>query len=752
MKTKFLSLLILLALAAPSVFAQSVSFQKQITVTRGTTALNVLIGVNGDGAGPNPDNSVGLDTDGALGTYQEAPAPPAPPSIPIMDVTLVTLPGRVATIPTGLGSTGAYKDFRAYFGSSQVDSFMVRIKGDDFDVNGAVISWPAGLAANGTSWVIKPRSGSLFPTTDMIANTSVVVPAPNSGSQLDVIIIKTGAFVPAAVNFSASPNPLAFGSVNTGNTATQTLTITNTGSSSTLTISAIAETFAGTDFTYVTAPTLPINLAPSASTTIQVQFAPLASGAQSASLTFTHNAAGSPTTVNITGSGNAQGGTLCFRSAGQNVGDALTGLKDTVQLSDYAGKALRALQFRVVNGPVSRLVSVERGARIADPAKWIFQYEIGHGPVDPLTFASIDTIRLVILGVADSIDAFTGAADIAVFQYATTNTPLDAVTTMNLTEIIGSTTLGASAQVTGCTNLPQQIVITDLGVGQKGDANADGFIDILDLLQVIDHILDRITLQGSEFTRADVAPWPAGDGNLDATDVALLQSMILNGEFPDGTPLPFTGSRSSVSKSASRATLYLTVSGSQLDARIESATAVKGVQFDLQGAGIAGVASSNNGTVLTGRNDRVLYYNSNGVMDAQLFSIPVSSVNVAALNVANMTVADAQNNAMDVEVVLVKSGAAAPGAFALEQSYPNPFNPSTTISYTVPVSTQVRLSIFNSVGMEIRNLQSGTVEAGTHSITWDGTDANGAAVTSGVYFYRLSADGFSAVRSMMLTK
>ena len=753
MKTKFLSLLILLALAAPSVFAQGVSFQKQITVTRGTTALNVIIGVNGDGAGPNPDNSVGLDTDGALGIYQEAPAPPAPPSIPVMDVTLVTLPGRVATIPTGLGSTGAYKDFRAYFGSTQVDSFMVRIKGDDFDVNGATISWPADLASYGTTWTIKPRTGSLFPTTDMIANTSVVVPAPNSGSQVDVIIIKTGAFAPAPVNFSVSPSPLAFGSVNTGNTATQTLTITNTGTSSTLTISAIAETFTGTDFTYVTAPTLPINLAPSASTTIQVQFAPLTAGAQSAGITFTHNAAGSPTLVNVTGSGNAQGGTLCFRSAGQNVGDALTGLKDTVQLSDYAGKALRALQFRVVNGSTSRLVSVERGARIADPAKWIFQYEIGRGPIDPFTFASIDTIRLVILGVTDSIDAFTGAADIAVFQYATTNTPLDTNTTMELAEIIGSTTLGGNAQVTACSSNPQQIVITDLGVGQKGDANADGFIDILDLLQVIDHILDRITLQGSEFIRSDVAPWPAGDGNLDATDVALLQSMILNGEFPDGTPLPFTGgSRSSVSKSASRATLYLTVSASQLDARVEAAVPVKGVQFDLQGAGIAGIGSSDNGTVLTGRNDRVLYYNSNGVMDAQIFSIPVTSMDVAALNVANMTVADAQNNAMDVEVVLVKIGASAPGGFALEQSYPNPFNPSTTISYTVPVTTQVRLSIFNSVGMEIRNLQAGTVEAGTHSITWDGTDANGAAVTSGVYFYRLTADGFSAVRSMTLTK
>ncbi len=105
------------------------------------------------------------------------------------------MPGRVTGIPNGLGG-GVYKDYRAYFHATQVDSFMVRIQGDYFDVNGATISWPAGLATNGTSWIIKPRSGSAFATTDMTTATSVVVPAPSTGAPFDVIIIKTGAFVP----------------------------------------------------------------------------------------------------------------------------------------------------------------------------------------------------------------------------------------------------------------------------------------------------------------------------------------------------------------------------------------------------------------------------------------------------------------------------------------------------------------------------------------------------------------------------
>ncbi|MFA6234372.1 MAG: choice-of-anchor D domain-containing protein [Bacteroidota bacterium] len=753
MKTKYISLFLLLFLAAPAVFAQ-VSFQKQITVTRGTTSLNVFLGVNGDGPGGNADNTVGLDTDPALGIYQEAPAPPAPPSIPVLDVTFRTLPGRVSSIPDGLGSTGTYKDFRNYLSSTQVDSFMVRLQGDDFDINGAVISWPSGLAANGSSWTIKPRTGTLFASTDMITNTSVTVPGPNSGAAFDVIIIKVGAFAPAPVNFGATPNPLAFGNVATGLTAIQTLTITNTGTSSPLNISAIANTFTGTDFSYVAAPTLPITLAVGASTTIQVQFAPVLGGAQTAALTFTHNASGGSTIVNLTGAGNSQGGTLCFRSAGQSVGDALTGLQDTVQLMNYAGAPLRALQFRIVNGSTSRLNSVSRGARVSDPAKWIFQYEIGHGPVDPLTFASIDTIRLVILGVSDSIQATDAGfpLDIATFGYSTTNIPVDASTSMTLAEIIGSTSLGAPAMVTACSSNPQQISIIDLGVGQKGDANADGFIDILDLLQVIDHILDRITLQASELVRSDVSPWPVGDGNLDATDVALLQQIILNGEFPDGTPLPFTGNGNSVSKSTSRATLYLNMDGSRLEASIDASVAIKGVQFDLQGAGIDGVATSDRGIVRTGRNNRVLFYNVDGVENGSLFTLPVSVSDLANLNAANVTVADAQNRAIDVNVVLIKKGSSAAGTFDLAQNFPNPFNPSTSISFTVPETMPVRLSIHNAIGEEVRTLFSGVAEAGQHSVTWDGFNASGEAAISGVYFYRLSSGSFSAVRSMTLVK
>ncbi|MBE0644400.1 MAG: choice-of-anchor D domain-containing protein [Bacteroidetes bacterium] len=751
MKTKYIAFFLMLFVAAPAVFAQ-VSFQKLITITSGSTTIARPLGVNGDGPGGSLDNSVGLDSDPLFGSFQEQAAPPPPPSVATMDWTFRTVPGRVSTLPDGLGSTGAYMDFRNYFSSTQVDSFMVRIVGDNFDVTGATISWPNDLASYGTTWTIKPRSGSLFPTTDMIANTSVTIPAPNSGSAVDVIIIKVGAFQPSPVNFSASPNPLAFGNVATGITATQTLTITNTGLSTPLNITAISNTFTGTDFSYVTAPTLPITIAAGSSTTIQVQFAPIAGGAQTATLQFTHNAPGSPTTVNVTGTGNSQGGELCFRSPGQNVGDAQTGLKDTVQLQSYAGEPLRALQFRIINGSTSRLNSVSRGDRVSDPAKWIFQYEIGHGPVDPLTFASIDTIRLVILGVSDSIKASdTYPADIAYFQYSTTNTPLDASTTMELAEIIGSTSLGHPAMVTTCIANPQQIAITDLGVGQKGDANADGFVDILDLLQVIDHILDRITLQGSEFIRSDVAPWPLGDGNLDATDVALLQQMILNGEFPDGTPLPFTGSGNSVSKSATRATLYINVDGSRIDASIDANVAVKGVQFDLMGAGIE-TASTTNGTVLIGRNGRVLFYNANGVENGQLFSLAASAINLEKLSASNVTVADAQNRAMDVNVILVKKGNAVAGVFDLAQNFPNPFNPSTEISFTVPESMPVRLSIYNSIGEEVRTLLSGGVAAGQHTITWDGLNATGAAVASGVYFYRLSAGSFSAVRSMTLSK
>ena len=88
-----------------------------------------------------------------------------------------------------------------------------------------------------------------------------------------------------------------------------------------------------------------------------------------------------------------------------------------------------------------------------------------------------------------------------------------------------------------------------------------------------------------------------------------------------------------------------------------------------------------------------------------------------------------------------------PQAFALEQNRPNPFNPSTSISFSLPVSQYIRLEIFNLLGQSVAVLADGEFPAGSHELAWDGSSA-----PTGVYFYRLSSAAQTITRKMMLLK
>lgn len=87
----------------------------------------------------------------------------------------------------------------------------------------------------------------------------------------------------------------------------------------------------------------------------------------------------------------------------------------------------------------------------------------------------------------------------------------------------------------------------------------------------------------------------------------------------------------------------------------------------------------------------------------------------------------------------------------LGQNHPNPFNPSTSIPFTLSVPGRVRIEIYNVSGQRVTLLDAGDVAAGLHSVMWNGRDARGRAVASGVYFYRLEGSA-DAPRKMVLLK
>jgi hypothetical protein len=86
-----------------------------------------------------------------------------------------------------------------------------------------------------------------------------------------------------------------------------------------------------------------------------------------------------------------------------------------------------------------------------------------------------------------------------------------------------------------------------------------------------------------------------------------------------------------------------------------------------------------------------------------------------------------------------------PVSFRLEQNFPNPFNPSTTIRYGLPSRSNVTLTVFNTLGQKVATLVAGEQEAGNHEVRF-----NGSSLASGMYLYRLQAGGFVQAKKFVV--
>jgi len=88
-----------------------------------------------------------------------------------------------------------------------------------------------------------------------------------------------------------------------------------------------------------------------------------------------------------------------------------------------------------------------------------------------------------------------------------------------------------------------------------------------------------------------------------------------------------------------------------------------------------------------------------------------------------------------------------PNSYAIEQNFPNPFNPTTTIRYSIPENGLVILKIYNAIGKEMDVLQNEIKQAGNYEIKYDGSK-----LPSGVYFYQLKSGSFVETKKMILLK
>ena len=93
-----------------------------------------------------------------------------------------------------------------------------------------------------------------------------------------------------------------------------------------------------------------------------------------------------------------------------------------------------------------------------------------------------------------------------------------------------------------------------------------------------------------------------------------------------------------------------------------------------------------------------------------------------------------------------------PNKYTIHQNYPNPFNPSTTLRYTLPEQSDVKIAVYDMIGRKVRTLVNGSQDVGYKSVIWDATNDYGERVGAGIYLYQIQAGAFVQTRKMVLLK
>lgn len=234
---------------------------------------------------------------------------------------------------------------------------------------------------------------------------------------------------------------------------------------------------------------------------------------------------------------------------------------------------------------------------------------------------------------------------------------------------------------------------------QRSDINADSETNILDVVNLVNYILNVSEPTDYEYWASDINE----DGMLNVLDVVSIVNQILN-------------NRVSFTKPAAHIT----------NNKVKLSGGVGGIQFagellsSLQGNDIIGSA---NGTTII--------YNLSGNLETREM--------ILSENYSNMIISSSAGEMVNV----IEN----PQTFGLQNAYPNPFNPSTTISYNLSVGSHVNVSVLNMIGQKVHELVNTETIAGEYNVTWDASN-----YPSGMYLIKMTTPKQSAMQRVTLLK
>ena len=739
----------------------------------GQGAVDITVTVSNNA--PSPNSKVlnfGLDLNATTGIdplLGESDLPPFPP--------VEVFEARWNLQPFGAGNLSTYQDYRnapAFPFSGNVEHRLWWQLGEDATTFTINYDLPAEATILIKDVVL---DGGIF-------NSGVL---SGSGSYVITVSVTEAKFIVSYTNidvedlgptFSVNPALLNFGNVPVGSNSTETLTVSNTGTTNPLTITSAS--IINTDYAVVPNPptTFPVVINAGDNYNFDVTFTPALEGVSAGDVEFVHDAAGSPSTVPVTGNGTDPTLSQLLFKADQRLRYDNDTYTDTLQLV-YNGEPLNALSFKLKSNPpdadpdnVLILTGVEKGSDIAS-ADWNFFFE-EKGAGDSSYF-------IVLIYGQDSTTLSSGTyEDLVRFTYDVINiTGTDTLRSyFRLDEVESSLINGDPAEVTGDDD--QVIdVVNQLDIFY-GDINNDGFVDLADLILIREYILERIDFTPEEFERADLAPWASGnltpspDGKVNVQDLALLQNIILTGTYPSGEPSSAGRvmnqfiTNNQVIKSGAATTVTLFISNTGIIAKTNSDESIIGMQLEL-----SGIDNINQGMVIgTGLGSSFYYYDqsADGFLRTLLYdragkielpagenyaaSIPVKINKPDAITVENVVLVNSSLQKIpniNVEIILDGSSAI-PTDYSLSQNYPNPFNPETQIQFSIPQEGFVVIKIYDMLGQEVATLFNGHTLQGRYTLNWNGKDNSGNNLSSGTYVYRMTAGDFVSAKKMVLIK